>query len=249
MRATKKKPTPSLQKDIIGDLIYAIRFPLMEMADIVQKVSPTGLLSSEDTLAIFTLLGNQGKGKSKFSAVSRKGGKKFVYVSDFDQKGIIYYLGTRKGKSPWMNPHDGGIVQVTSSSLENGSLNSLVGNAPPSGGYLYTNSTANSWFMLDLKENKAKVSHYTIRHGYNGGSYFPRNWQFQGSENGSSWVTLKNHVNDSSISTSMGSKTFAVEHKNPPFFRYFRIYGSGTNSSGDNYLMVSGLEMYGQLKA
>jgi len=224
----------------------------MEMQDIVQKVSPTGLLSSEDTLAIFTILGNQGKGKCKFSSVARKGGKRFLFTSDWDNNGIIYYIATKKGKQGWTNPHNAGLITVTSSSLESGQLATFVGNGPQQGGNssLYTNSSqTNAWFQIDLKDQKAKVTHYTLRHGYTGGSYFPRTWQFQGSEDGSTWVTLKQHNNDSSISTQMASKTFPVDQKNPPFQRYFRIYNTGANSSGNNYLMISGIELYGTLKS
>ena len=48
--------------------------------------------------------------------------KQFIYHSDFDTNGILYWIGTLYGKgNNWTNPHALGLVTVTSSGVENGS--------------------------------------------------------------------------------------------------------------------------------
>ena len=42
--------------------------------------------------------------------------RSFRYVSDFDENGVLYYLGTGGGTRPWSNPHDSGDVVCSWSS-------------------------------------------------------------------------------------------------------------------------------------
>jgi len=36
----------------------------------------------------------------------------FDYTSDFDNHGVLYWLGTKKMTTPWRNPGQLGIVEV-----------------------------------------------------------------------------------------------------------------------------------------
>lgn len=81
---------------------------------------------------------------------------KFEYHDfDFDQSGIMYYLGTNCGKnSQWVNPMDLGFVEVTSSTLNSTSkpLNAVVGRSSVR---CVTNSASQveQWIVIRLKEH------------------------------------------------------------------------------------------------
>jgi len=61
----KQKPTAENKKEIMGDLLQLIRFPLMEMQDVVTKLQPAGYLSSQELLTLFTYFGASKENKPK----------------------------------------------------------------------------------------------------------------------------------------------------------------------------------------
>ncbi len=54
--------------------------------------------------------------------------RKFVYTGDFDQNGLLYWLGTRYGTEPWSNPAETDLVKI-SSSTQLGKVSDAVGRA------------------------------------------------------------------------------------------------------------------------
>eukprot|EP01095_Lingulamoeba_sp_RSL-Kostka_P013509 TRINITY_DN5622_c1_g1_i2.p1 TRINITY_DN5622_c1_g1~~TRINITY_DN5622_c1_g1_i2.p1 ORF type:complete len:489 (+),score=134.71 TRINITY_DN5622_c1_g1_i2:132-1598(+) len=86
-----------------------------------------------------------------------------------------------------------------------------------------------------------------LRHGANYKGDSLRNWDLQGSNDGINWVVLKRHTNDASLKNGkFATQTWKIE-KADTDFRYLRILQTGHNSSSHNFLVLSGIEFYGDL--
>jgi E3 ubiquitin-protein ligase HECTD1 len=113
----------------------------------------------------------------------KAGGHTFRHVSDFDCNGLLYFIGTNGGTSPWVNPCRHNLVSVASSDgvqLAHGKLEDVLSRrAAPRN--CHTKDRRNSWFALDLGV-RMLVKRYTLRHarGYRASAL--RNWQLQGSK-------------------------------------------------------------------
>jgi hypothetical protein len=108
-------------------------------------------------------------------------------------------------------------------------------------------------------------THYTLRHGGNYKADSLRNWDLQGissefskkilftlpscvgSVDGKNWVVLRRHSGDTSLTDKWATHTWSLHLEKPQSFRYFRILQTGRNSSNHNFLVLSGVELYGDL--
>ena len=172
------------------------------------------------------------------------------YSSSLQRKGVLYWLATACGAKEYENPHVSGLIEVTCSSLEKGSVHDLVSYLPVE---LWTKSVPSSWFCVDLgKTRRLALTHYTLRHGGNYKGDMLRNWDLQGSNDKQGWVTLSRHTADHSLNDVYAVCSWPVPNrfdtdKNPPKYRFFRIIQTGHNSSHHNFLSLSGIEFYGEL--
>jgi hypothetical protein len=184
-------------------------------------------------------------GKQGAVAASASGGRVrvFSYTSDFDQNGIIYYIGTRGGSQEFVNPADQGLIVVSRSSSEQGRPKDALSREPVA--ETYTRREPDSWYMFDLKNRRCIPSHYTIRHDLERG-YYVRSWKIEASNDQQEWTLLKDHKNDAAINAPGASATFAVNAAGE--FRFFRLTQTGQNASGDLYFVISGFELYGQMR-
>jgi len=237
------------------DFLPHIRFPTFNSADLASKVVPLGLLDSDDVLALFSWAAIKEKTGSslptsiakKWSGVKRKGGLELKYVSDWDDNGLFYYIGTRKKSTYWSNPQTSGEVSITTSQLGgmSGSVDNIVarsGSATwiPSSNY----QTNGSWFAVDLKKYELQPTYYTLRDSSSGGGYQLRNWVLEGSHDGLTWKPIRDHVNDSSITSQGMSGRWSIDCDES--FRWFRVRVTGTDAGGTYYfLFCSGIELYG----
>ena len=67
-----------------------------------------------------------------------------------------------------------------------------------------------------------------------------------GSLDGETWVSIKRHITDPSLAGPFASHTWQVKDIKVAY-RHIRILQTGTNSSNHNFLVVSGIELYGEL--
>jgi hypothetical protein len=96
------------------------------------------------------------------------------------------------------------------------------------------------WLRYELVQPKV-VTRYSIQAGlgsYN--NFSPKEWYFQGSNNGSNWTTLDSHSNETQWNTGM-AKVYDINNTQP--FRYYRIcvteVNKGCSLSGTcNYSLV-----------
>ncbi|XP_078248251.1 E3 ubiquitin-protein ligase HECTD1 isoform X7 [Pogona vitticeps] len=174
----------------------------------------------------------------------------FRHQHDFDENGIIYWIGTNaKTAYEWVNPAAYGLVVVTSSEGRNlpyGRLEDIL-SRDSSALNCHTNDDKNAWFAIDLGL-WVIPSAYTLRHARGYGRSALRNWVFQVSKDGQIWTTLYTHVDDCSLNEPGSTATWPLD---PPKdekqgWRHIRIKQMGKNASGQtHYLSLSGFELYG----
>jgi len=161
-----------------------------------------------------------------------------------DGKGILYWIGTNGEREPWQNPATRG-VKVTPSSIEMGQPMDLVRRLDTT--ELWTKDVPSSWFCIDFGPNRKIIpTYYTLAHGGNYNADILRNWYLQGSNDGETWSVLKKHSNDQSLGGKFVPYSWPVENIFSSY-RYFRILQTGWNSSKRNFLVLSGIEVYGEL--
>ncbi|XP_024878263.1 E3 ubiquitin-protein ligase HECTD1 isoform X3 [Temnothorax curvispinosus] len=193
--------------------------------------------------------------RSTFAFVKRlkeDGRITFKYQHDFDENGLLYWIGTNaKTCSEWVNPGQYGLVVVTSSDGRNlpyGHLEDIL-SRDPSALNCHTNDDKRAWFSIDLGV-WIIPSAYTLRHARGYGRSALRNWMFQASKDGITWITLYAHVDDCSLNEPGSTSTWTLE---PPSeetqgWRHLRLQQIGKNASGQtHYLSVSGFEVYGEV--
>jgi hypothetical protein len=185
-------------------------------------------------------------------------------VPDLDpttNPGLLRHLSV----STKLNPHDEGLVRVTSSAMGAGVASSIVSaNGAPTPTYT-SDGQPNPFVAVDLNGadglGRLLVSHYTLRHGFSvrhGSDYAAmRSWVLQGSnlesppaESTEGWDILDSRFHDERLGGDYNSATFEAANKgkgNGVAYRHFRIQMSGPNSSGDNRLSVCALELYGRV--
>jgi len=182
----------------------------------------------------------------------------FHFEHPFDTGGILYSIGTLNGSRPYINPHRSGDVVVSwIGGGDNCQVEDCLTHTPPSDGlHCYTVNRSGAWVSIDFKDRRVAPRHYCLRADKHGTAHphKPRHWVLQGSEDGESWVTLREHVNDTALGADpMSCAAWSVD---PPtdgswgsssFFRHVRLYLSGPNSSGTWHFMCAGIELYGQV--
>jgi hypothetical protein len=83
-------------------------------------------------------------------------------------------------------------------------------------------------------------------------SHHLRSWCFEGSADaGASWVILSQHANETSLQGAGQAHTWQVDASaaqmaGPDGFRWFRVRQTGMNSSGEQFLRLSNIEVYGR---
>lgn len=130
----------------------------------------------------------------------------FNHQFDFDELGIIYWIGTNGKKcSEWVNPVSANLVHVTSNeNLPYGRLKDIL-SRDVNAINCHTNDSKKAWFTIDLGL-WVIPSAYTLRHSRGYEKSALRNWQFQVSKDGVQFITLLAHQNDQSLSNESGKQ-------------------------------------------
>eukprot|EP01083_Nonionella_stella_P037399 101947_1 len=169
----------------------------------------------------------------------------FQYHHDFDENGILYYLGTAAKTKDWCNPHEEGVVRVTSSSLQYDSepASAICGRESVR---CVSKAEEHQWFMIDFITKKICPTHYTLRHYESWDTEALRFWRFEGSNDGERWYSLRKHKMDCHLNKKGATHTWALPGVSEYYSR-FRIKMTGPNSNKHWYLSISGIELYGSM--
>ncbi|KAH8244435.1 hypothetical protein KR026_009855 [Drosophila bipectinata] len=180
-----------------------------------------------------------------------KPGTVFSHSFDFDEEGLIFYIGSNAKTCDWVNPAQYGLVQVTSSegkTLPYGKLEDILSRDSVSLN-CHTKDNKKAWFAIDLGVYIIPTA-YTLRHARGYARSALRNWLLQGSKDGIVWTTLSTHVDDKSLVEPGSTATWPISCPQDDSLRYrhIRIQQNGRNASGQtHYLSLSGFEIYGRI--
>ena len=168
--------------------------------------------------------------------------------SNFDENGVLYRIGTQGGTRNYQNPHTSGDVVVSWSSIENGTVDLFVQHRHANSVQSYTTNVANSWMQVDLGQNRTlRPTYYCLRNEQSVSDVL-RNWRLEGSNDGQTWTTLRNHTNDTTLAAqSMSEANWPVENCGV-CYRFFRILQYGKNAQNNDCLCCAGIELYGDLE-
>lgn len=175
----------------------------------------------------------------------------FKHQSDFDENGLIYYIGSNGKTTEWVNPGQYSLVTVTSSDgkqLPYGKLEDILSRDSVSVN-CHTKDNKKAWFAIDLGVYIIPTA-YTLRHARGYGRSALRHWLLQASKDSVNWVTLVTHSDDRSLSEPGSTCTWPVDcaADETQGFRHIRIQQNGRNASNQtHYLSLSGFEIYGRV--
>lgn len=196
----------------------------------------------------------------------------FVYKYDFDDNGVIYYLGSNGKTRKWVNPYDLKIVEVFFSSVGVGvKSEDFIGRDCVN---CCTKNEKNAYMALDLGEGRYLFpSCYTIRNRPSR-KYVLMNWILEASVNNNEWYIVDKRINfteDPHFNSLMEreredllqkgqTSTWGIDLENVENilnelnrksksackgFRFFRITQLMKNSDGEYNMCLSGFELYG----
>ena len=190
-------------------------------------------IKKSDFLAGLSSSGNTGSGGNTPSNIN------LTFATSGDVNGLFYYLGTAKGTQPWDNPTNRGLL-ISVSSIGVGFPVSLVNRDASE---FYTNNAPQSWVAFDIGTSKLRCNYYLLRNR-NVADHYLRSWSFQGSNDGSTWMTLDNQINNAVLNTPSQWLALPVVSNTP--YSVFRLLQTGQNSAGYNYLCLGEVELYGE---
>ena len=105
--------------------------------------------------------------------------------------------------------------------------------------WLVFNSTGNIAYDFANDDSYA-INSYTVTSANDEPARDPRNWNLQGSNNGSNWTTV-NTQNNQSFQNRFETKTYNISNTTP--FRQYRLNVTGNN--GSNLLQIAEIQMFG----
>lgn len=184
---------------------------------------------------------------------------KFVYHSDFDTNGILYWLGTDRHTKQYSVTHLSRMAAVrtstgaTSRKLENAdnsqqwnhSIINLFNREPTR--VFISGPDGKTYFEIDLGPVVSICpNYYTMRHS-SSQDRAPRSWDLLASNDGNNWTVLSSHVKDTSINKRQHSSASFPINGCSEFYRYFRLLRTGPTAMNCSYWHVSGVEFYGEV--
>jgi len=169
----------------------------------------------------------------------------FVYQSDFDTNGILYWIGCNYGTAKYENPSVKNYVKLTASTtFESGKIENLISHTPCA---CNMHSQANANFTIDFQKISIAPTKYTLRHTDSRDTECIRNWKLEASKDGQTWVLLREHKDDQAIAAKSQSFTWDINDSKKEFYRYFKIEQTGNNSANSAYFNLAGVEIYGMV--
>lgn len=186
----------------------------------------------------------------KFKEVMPNDAIIFKHQHDFDENGLIYFIGSNGKTAEWVNPAQYGLVNVSSSDgkqLPYGKLEDILSRDSVSVN-CHTKDNKKAWFAVDLGVHIIP-SAYTLRHARGYGRSALRFWLLQASKDAVNWTTLVTHNDDRSLTEPGSTSTWAIYCPDEvEGYRHIRIQQNGRNASNQtHYLSLSGFEIYGKV--
>ncbi len=236
-----QRPPPS--QEVLDKLLALVRWPLMDQRYVAEHVNTDPAVP---LLVVAKAFQDAAYGTRPRA---RAGKLTFRFESAFDTNGVLHYIGTRGGTAAYRNPHEAGDIVASSIHLiSRYAVGNVVQHSHEQPVFSFTKNVANSWMAVDLGEGRSLVpGHYCLRSDRHV-DHKLRNWELQGSVDGTTWQTLRRHENDASLADySMSTAAWPVDAGGQGY-RHFRIFQTGAYIFGNHHLMCAGIELYGSAK-
>jgi hypothetical protein len=231
-------------------------------AGVVVESAPDSTAESNETI-VFTLLPtiSQSSTSSPLTLTITDddsgggGGANFVWVSNGDTNGVVYYLGTAGGTTGFLSPFSANIG-IVASGLGGGVYDVWVDRG---NGLFYTPNTAGSWVAFDLgigvgAGKTLAMTDYVLKTRGDFDADHLRNWEMQGSNSvgswdftgvqAATWTTIDTRSSDTTLSGTNTFGHFILSATSAPY-RYFRLLMTGLSSSSTNNLTAGEIDFYG----
>jgi len=264
--ADAKKSESKGQTEATRELIRHVRFPLMTPSEVAVVVTKSGLLTSDELLALYQYVStNDEKLKAKvkvpFCTTPRPETMRIlpapleadIYTGN-KADGLFNFIGTCGGKKPFTNPVTAGFVKTST-----GTWSGFVGfsekdlsepfvSAKDNATDIYINSGEINWTIQDWAID---ISHYAMRNGGGRGCVLST-WNFEAKvQESDAWEPLYVHTNDTTYSGDgkggFGTHIFEIKKKDPKvavWYRYFRIIRKDSTTS----TYIHRLDVYGKVR-
>eukprot|EP01118_Nematostelium_gracile_P014236 TRINITY_DN5500_c0_g1_i1.p1 TRINITY_DN5500_c0_g1~~TRINITY_DN5500_c0_g1_i1.p1 ORF type:complete len:277 (-),score=64.55 TRINITY_DN5500_c0_g1_i1:53-841(-) len=197
-------------------------------------------------------------------SILEKGFDKTKQEADFDENGILYFIGTDFGRKPWCMDTITSYVTVRdwkgqkstrgdhSEPIEFNNHISHVFNRGDQARRIFIYGSG-GYYEFDLGRHiRVNPVAYCLRHG-SAQNRAMRSWQFLGSNDRKDWVLISDHRNDQGLPVHEGAThTFRLKEVKESW-RYFRILKTGPDAGEANeggrmhYFHCSGFELYGHM--
>lgn len=242
---------PAPDQEVVARLLRCVRWECMDQAYLQAHVNTDPLIktSAENAMIVAAAFQTAFHG----TPARRRLGTavECSFQSAFDTNGVLYHIATAGGTRAYQNPHDAGHVVAARYPITGGDSTDakFVQHEHQNQVYNYLNDDVGSWMSVDLGEDRSlQPNYYCLRSDGLGESHKPRNWRLEGSNNGQEWSCLKEHNGDTALREEPMSTAAWPLNNVQDSFRHFRILLTGRNSTGCNYLMCAGIELYGRFR-
>lgn len=244
----------SLDAPAVHGLMEHVRFRWLSLREL-QQIYQEGHVSKD--LLIETLLVKSDPSQVVYDPAERRWQPRLHYGITFPfpknalkrashalGQGVLHWLATPGGVGARQDLHALGSVVVKVSSVEKGTPHRLLADVAEE---FWTEDVPSSWVSIHLTGGRRVLpTAYSIRHGRKYRADCLRSWDFQGSDDGETWVTLRKHLSDMTLNDAFAVHGWGLEGVKDSYSA-FRILQTGHNSSNRNYVAVASIELFGTL--
>jgi hypothetical protein len=140
-----------------------------------------------------------------------------------------------------------GIVTITGNSVDPARQEFLPMLIHPGWGQCWTSENVReSWVQFDFHERKLFVTHYSIRTYPSGPGYSHlKSWILRGRLANDKWMDLDRRSDTTDLNGKSKIGTFFLD--TPREVQVLKLVQTGHNHGGDDYLILSGIEFFGEI--
>jgi len=150
----------------------------------------------------------------------------FAFCDINDHRGVLYWLGTKKGTVPYWSPVDAGVVKVVS---PYNNRRNLIERGAGDGGCCWA---LNQSFTIQLPV-AVRPDRYCLSYATASDCRRPANWTLSASvDGGEAWVTLRAHVDDRAL-VKADRASWPIGVAQGEAFKHFRLTCTGASEGDD----------------
>ena len=137
------------------------------------------------------------------------------------------------------------VLSVSSTLSSSSNVSVTIDYHDPKNTYWISNNEQNSWYQIDLRNYKVKLTGYDYKAAIF--NFFER-WTVEGSDNGVNWTKVDEQTFDISNDTKKKTYYFDCNQNINKAFTYFRLTVDGNRGYDENFLFaIYRFDIYGYL--